>query len=89
MANGVLGKDDGSKTFAAGSLLAELARMRDKLTGIVGEVQHGSQAVSSAAQQIAKGNDDLSQRTQEQTSSLEETAASIEEIGRASCRERV
>jgi methyl-accepting chemotaxis protein len=80
IADGDLGNDDGGKVFAAGSLLAELARMRDKLTGIVGEVQHGSQAVSSAAQQIAKGNDDLSQRTQEQASSLEETAASMEEM---------
>jgi len=80
IADGDLGSDDGGKAFAAGSLLAELVRMRDRLTGIVGEVQHGSQAVSSAAQQIAKGNDDLSQRTQEQASSLEETAASMEQM---------
>lgn len=80
IANGDLNQDDSGKTFVAGSLLAELVRMRDKLIGIVGEVQHGSQAVSSAAQQIAKGNDDLSQRTQEQASSLEETAASMEEM---------
>ncbi|MBQ4854356.1 cache domain-containing protein [Rhodanobacter sp. B2A1Ga4] len=82
IADGDLGNDDdgGGRRFAVGSLLAELVRMRDKLTGIVGEVQHGSQAVSSAAQQIAKGNDDLSQRTQEQASSLEETAASMEEM---------
>src|SRR3546814_3613721 len=80
IANGDLGKDDGGKTFAVGSLLAELVRMRDRLIGIVGEVQHGSQAVSSAAQQSAKGNDDLSQRTQEQASSPEETAAPMEEM---------
>ncbi|MFA6230099.1 MAG: methyl-accepting chemotaxis protein [Rhodanobacter sp.] len=80
IASGDLGRDDGGRTFATGSLLAELACMRDKLTSIVGEVQDGSQAVSSAAQQIAKGNDDLSQRTQEQASSLEETAASMEEM---------
>jgi methyl-accepting chemotaxis protein len=80
IANGDLARDDDAKVFVEGSLLAELARMRGKLTGIVGEVQHGSQAVSSAAQQIAKGNDDLSQRTQEQASSLEETAASMEEM---------
>lgn len=35
---------------------------------------------STAARQIASGNDDLSQRTQEQASSLEETAASMEEM---------
>lgn len=63
-----------------GSLLDALGRMRTKLTDIVGEVQRGAQAVSSAAQQIAHGNDDLSQRTQEQASSLEETAASMEEM---------
>ncbi|MGP1666031.1 MAG: methyl-accepting chemotaxis protein, partial [Rhodanobacter sp.] len=80
IANGDLGTDDHGKHFVEGSLLAELVLMRDKLTGIVGEVQHGSQAVSTAAQQIAKGNDDLSQRTQEQASSLEETAASMEEM---------
>lgn len=63
-----------------GSLLDALGRMRTKLTDIVGEVQRGAQAVSSAAQQIAQGNDDLSHRTQEQASSLEETAASMEEM---------
>ncbi len=80
IANGDLGSDGDDKRFADGSLLAELVRMRGRLTGIVGEVQHGSQAVSTAAQQIAKGNDDLSQRTQEQASSLEETAASMEQM---------
>ncbi|MBM7127929.1 methyl-accepting chemotaxis protein [Dyella mobilis] len=63
-----------------GSLLHALGRMRGKLTDIVGEVQQGAQAVTSAAQQIAHGNDDLSFRTQEQASSLEETAASMEEM---------
>jgi Methyl-accepting chemotaxis protein len=80
IANGDLNRDDGGETFASGSLLAELVRMRDKLTDIVGGVKHGSQAVSSAAQQIAKGNDDLSQRTQEQASSLEEAASSMEQM---------
>jgi methyl-accepting chemotaxis protein len=80
IADGDLGIDGEEKTFASGSLLDALVRMRVRLTTIVGEVQHGSQAVSTAAQQIAKGNDDLSQRTQEQASSLEETAASMEEM---------
>jgi methyl-accepting chemotaxis protein len=63
-----------------GSLLDALQRMRGELTGIVGKVQQGAHAVTSAAQQIASGNDDLSYRTQEQASSLEETAASMEEM---------
>jgi methyl-accepting chemotaxis protein len=64
----------------SGSLLDALGRMRGRLTDIVGEVQQGAHAVTSAAQQIARGNDDLSYRTQEQASSLEETAASMEEM---------
>jgi len=80
IANGDLSGDDSGRAFVSGSLLDELVRMRGRLTDIVGKVKHGSQAVSTAASQIAKGNDDLSQRTQEQASSLEETAASMEEM---------
>ena len=68
------------KAPPSGSLLDALQRMRGELTGIVGKVQHSAHAVSTAAQQIASGNDDLSYRTQEQASSLEETAASMEEM---------
>lgn len=63
-----------------GSMLHAMQRMHLKLIEVVGEVQKGSQVVSSTARQIAQGNDDLSQRTQEQASSLEETAASMEEM---------
>jgi methyl-accepting chemotaxis protein len=80
IADGDLQRPADEPVFAATSLLGALQRMRDKLTGIVHEVQRGSQVVSTAAQQIASGNDDLSQRTQEQASSLEETAASMEEM---------
>jgi methyl-accepting chemotaxis protein-1 (serine sensor receptor) len=63
-----------------GQLLEAFRSMDERLAAIVGEVRHGSGAVSTAAQQIARGNDDLSQRTQEQASSLEETASSMEEM---------
>ncbi|HUA81536.1 MAG TPA: methyl-accepting chemotaxis protein [Dyella sp.] len=61
-------------------LLGALRTMDQRLVDIVAEVRQGSDAVSTAAQQIARGNDDLSQRTQEQASSLEETASSMEEM---------
>ncbi|GLQ86745.1 methyl-accepting chemotaxis protein [Dyella flagellata] len=70
----VKGKDE------LAQLLAALSTMDQRLVEIVGEVRNGSDAVSTAAQQIARGNDDLSQRTQEQASSLEETASSMEEM---------
>ena len=63
-----------------GQLLEAFRSMDERLSAIVGEVRHGSGAVSTAAQQIARGNDDLSQRTQEQASSLEETTSSMEEM---------
>ncbi|MGN6705345.1 MAG: methyl-accepting chemotaxis protein [Rhodanobacter sp.] len=63
-----------------GRLLLAFRNMDQRLSEIVGEVRMGSDAVSTAAQQIARGNDDLSQRTQEQASSLEETASSMEEM---------
>jgi methyl-accepting chemotaxis protein len=63
-----------------GRLLEAFRLMDERLALTVGEVRRGSDAVSTAAQQIAHGNDDLSQRTQEQASSLEETASSMEEM---------
>ncbi|MDO1530411.1 methyl-accepting chemotaxis protein [Fulvimonas sp. R45] len=63
-----------------GDLLDAFRTMDERLAAIVGEVRHGAGAVSTAAQQIARGNDDLSQRTQEQASSLEQTASSMEQM---------
>jgi methyl-accepting chemotaxis protein-1 (serine sensor receptor) len=81
IASGKLGHDiqvKGADELA--NLLGALRTMDQRLVEIVAEVRQGSDAVSTAAQQIARGNDDLSQRTQEQASSLEETASSMEEM---------
>lgn len=63
-----------------GALLQSLQRMDAKLQEIVGGVRAASDAVGGAAGQLSKGNDDLSQRTQEQAAALEETAASMEQM---------
>ena len=52
----------------------------ERLAGIVEQIQHCSQAITTAAREIASGNDDLSRRTAQQAASLEETAASMEEL---------
>ncbi|MDF4005020.1 methyl-accepting chemotaxis protein [Luteibacter sp. PPL552] len=70
----VSGNDEFTDTLQA------LDEMDKRLAGIVTDVRHISQQVSSSAADISQGNDDLSQRTQEQASSLEETAASMEEL---------
>ncbi len=63
------------------------ARLRDdanattqRLTDIVGRIKHSTLAINTAAGEIAAGNNDLSQRTEQQAANLEETAASMEEL---------
>ncbi|MCC5095272.1 MULTISPECIES: methyl-accepting chemotaxis protein [Xanthomonas] len=63
------------------------AQMRDdanatteQLSGIVGRIQHATVSINAAASEIAAGNNDLSQRTEQQAANLEETAASMEEL---------
>jgi methyl-accepting chemotaxis protein len=63
-----------------GRLLDSLKRMDAKLVEIVGGVRGSADAVGAAARQLSHGNDDLSQRTQEQAAALEETASSMEEM---------
>ncbi|WP_036168810.1 methyl-accepting chemotaxis protein [Massilia sp. 9096] len=69
--------DDRSET---GALLRALNEMTAGLNTIVHQVRHGAQALSSGAAEIARGNFDLSARTEQQASALQETAASMEEL---------
>nr|WP_308836373.1 methyl-accepting chemotaxis protein [Trinickia symbiotica] len=62
------------------SLLAAMARMQRNLSSIVGRIRGSAENLTTAAQQIAAGNTDLSARTEEQAASLEQTAASIEQL---------
>ena len=52
----------------------------EQLATIVRQIQGASDAINTAAGEIAAGNDDLSRRTEQQAASLEETAASMEEL---------
>ncbi|MYM90518.1 HAMP domain-containing protein, partial [Rugamonas sp. FT82W] len=70
----VEGKDETSE------LLQALKDMNDSLAKTVGDVRSGTDLISTASQEIASGNADLSARTESQASSLEETASSMEEL---------
>ena len=70
----VEGKDEASE------LLQALKDMNDSLSKTVGDVRNGTEMISTASQEIASGNADLSARTESQASSLEETASSMEEL---------
>ncbi|TAM48343.1 MAG: HAMP domain-containing protein, partial [Gammaproteobacteria bacterium] len=81
IANGELGNDIEVKSHdEIGKLLGALRIMNEKLVKIAMDVRTNSDSVGSAAKQIAGGNADLSQRTQEQASALEQTASSMEEM---------
>ncbi|GAB3313053.1 hypothetical protein GCM10027564_20650 [Luteimonas notoginsengisoli] len=63
-----------------GQLAVDCNRTVEHLTDIVGQIRGGSDAIGTAAGEIATGNQDLSQRTEQQAASLEETASSMEEL---------
>ncbi len=63
-----------------GELLGALKAMQSNLSGIVGKVRAGTETIRDATMDIAAGNLDLSGRTEQQASSLEETAAAMVEL---------
>ncbi|NOQ16513.1 MAG: PAS domain-containing protein [Methyloprofundus sp.] len=52
----------------------------EKLGSIVGQIRESSDFINNASQEIASGNNNLSERVETQASSLEETASSMEEL---------
>jgi len=80
---------DGNLTLAAqdaahdefSPLLAALNDMQGSLGRVVADVRSNAESVATASAQIAQGNQDLSQRTEEQASALQQTAATMDELG--------
>ncbi|EWH01275.1 methyl-accepting chemotaxis protein [Halomonas sp. BC04] len=63
-----------------GALLGSLDIMRRSLYSTTHSVQQGIAVVTPASRSIARGNEDLSARTEQQAASLQETASSMEEM---------
>ncbi len=61
-----------------GSLLASLKEMQTRLIEMIREVRIGAENVDIGANEIATGNLDLSQRTEEQAAALVQTASSMD-----------
>ncbi|MDB5915047.1 MAG: hypothetical protein JWP22_3722 [Ramlibacter sp.] len=61
-------------------LLQALHEVRERLFQVVGEVRTGTGNVAMNAAQITRDNDALAKRTETQADSLQETAASMEEL---------
>ena len=62
-------------------LMRALAAMRDQLESVVLIVRNSALNLANASAEIANGNLDLSHRTENQASTLEQTAAAMEELG--------
>ena len=68
------GKDEAAQIAHAFNLFAE------KISTILLQIRESSESVNVASSEIAQGNQDLSSRTELAASSLQETAAALEEI---------
>ena len=62
--------------FFVGALSGAHGRLRD----IVGQARDSAAAITTAAREIAEGNANLSRRTEQQATTLEQTAAGMEEL---------
>ncbi len=62
------------------SVVAAMKAMQDMLANVIGRIREATDTVGTSAREIAQGNADLSQRTEQQAASLEETASSMEEL---------
>ena len=82
VANGDLShKIEATSRDETGQLLAALQRMQLGLIATVGSVRGNAESVATASAQIAQANLDLSGRTEQQASALQQTAATMEELG--------
>ena len=61
-------------------LMGALKDMNDSLVRIVADVRSGTETITVASEEIAAGNHDLSNRTEQQAGALEEAASSMEEL---------
>ena len=76
--------DLGAPTAAnapAGSVAEAMQRMQAALHQAVSQIRQGAESVAAASGQIAQGNQDLATRTEEQASALQQTSATMAQIG--------
>ena len=63
-----------------GRLLQAIAAMQDRLKGLVGGIRQSAESIKVASAEVASGNLDFSNRTEEAASSLQDTAHSMDSL---------
>ena len=81
VANGDLSPMDNVGKAHHGSVLSSLAVMQAGLAHLVGQVRNVSDSIAIGSAQIAAGGMDLSRRSEVQASALQQTAATMDELG--------
>ncbi len=69
-----------SSSDETGQMMEALKHMNESLIRIVAEVRSGTDSITSASSEIASGNLDLSNRTEQQAASLGQTSSSMREL---------
>jgi len=62
------------------SVMAAMSTMREQLAALVGQVRQSSDSIATGSAEIATGNLDLSQRTEEQASDLQQTVSAMDQL---------
>jgi methyl-accepting chemotaxis protein len=79
-AGDLTGRIDARGSGEIGRLMRALQEMHARMFRIVSEVRNGTTTVASTSSQISRDNEALSDRTETQVNSLQDTAASMEEL---------
>ena len=80
VANGDLSTPVATRAGDSTSVMATVQRMQGALSNMVRSVRANAESVVTASAQIAQGNQDLSQRTEQQASALQQTSATMTEL---------
>ncbi len=71
---------DTSRGDEFGEMMKAIAHMQGQLVHLVSDVRLGTDGMANVSEEIAAGNNDLSQRTEQTAANLEETASSMQEL---------
>jgi methyl-accepting chemotaxis protein len=80
IAGGDLSMPVDTRNASRRSVLYAIEEMRNQLAHVIAAIKGSTELIRTATQEIAVGNGDLSQRTEEQAASLQETTSSMEQI---------
>ncbi|MDZ5460861.1 methyl-accepting chemotaxis protein [Azohydromonas lata] len=81
VAKGDLSADVGSEQRdEIGELLRSLGRMQEALRTLVGDIRRSADSIQLACGEVAAGNADLSQRTEQAAGNLQQTASAMDEL---------